>query len=139
VRLLTEFERGERHNVSLETALLLLCAVGISLEPRSVTTEKQERAERRAIRQATWTGVITTRTAMQKPPAPATIAARLAAVGKASVLAHALVGELKRADERKPTNVGGHAAAPTTKRARGRGRSSMRKQAEKIATKPAPK
>jgi hypothetical protein len=119
VRLLAELERGERPNVSLETAHLLLRAVGISLEPREMKTEKQAQAERRAIRQATWTGVITTRTAMHEPPAPATITARLAAVTQASVLAHALARGVERVAERKSSSVSGRVASPPTKRGQG--------------------
>jgi hypothetical protein len=119
VRLLAELERGERPNVSLETAHVLLRAVGISLEPRELKTEKQAQAERRAIRQATWTGVITTRTAMQEPPAPATITARLAAVTQASVLAHALARGVERVAEGKSRYVSGRVASPTKKRGKG--------------------
>ena len=65
-RLLAELERGERPNVSLETALKLLRAVGVSVrltaphgaveEIRDASAAARERAARAAHRRKTWTG-----------------------------------------------------------------------------------
>jgi transcriptional regulator with XRE-family HTH domain len=65
-RLVAELERGQRPNVSLESALKLLNAVGVSVvatapngaatEIRSVSGQVLERAARAARRRQTWTG-----------------------------------------------------------------------------------
>lgn len=65
-RLVAEFERGQRPNVSLESALKLLDAVGVSVlakapngataEIRSASAAALERAARAARRRQTWTG-----------------------------------------------------------------------------------
>ena len=65
-RLVAELERGQRPNVSLESALKLLNVVGVSViarAPNGVTTEIHnasaaalERAARAARRRQTWTG-----------------------------------------------------------------------------------
>jgi transcriptional regulator with XRE-family HTH domain len=65
-RLVAELERGQRPNVSLETALKLLDVVGVSVlatapdgaavEIRSESGETLERAARAARRRQTWTG-----------------------------------------------------------------------------------
>lgn len=63
-RLWAEVERGERPNVSLETALRLLGEVGITMrftDPRGVSRELRipstaARAARAAVRRATWSG-----------------------------------------------------------------------------------
>lgn len=65
-RLVAELERGQRPNVSLETALKLLTAVGVSVvakapngaaaEIRSASGPALERAARAARRRQTWTG-----------------------------------------------------------------------------------
>jgi transcriptional regulator with XRE-family HTH domain len=65
-RLVAEMERGQRPNVSLETALTLLNAVGVSLVPKTSTgisggsretsNAKSERALRAAWRRQTWSG-----------------------------------------------------------------------------------
>lgn len=65
-RLVAELERGQRPNVSLESALKLLNAVGVSViakapngaaaEIRSASGPALERAARAARRRQTWTG-----------------------------------------------------------------------------------
>jgi transcriptional regulator with XRE-family HTH domain len=65
-RLVAELERGQRPNVSLESALKLLNAVGVSViakapngeaaEIRSASGRALERAARAARRRQTWTG-----------------------------------------------------------------------------------
>jgi transcriptional regulator with XRE-family HTH domain len=94
-RLVGEFERGERPNVSLETALRLFDAVGIELlaaapdgaraEIRSAATESLHRAARVEQRRRTWTGrQVHLRDADDPPAAPADIAERVAAVAEIS-------------------------------------------------------
>lgn len=66
VRLVAELERGQRPNVSLESALKLLTVVGVSVvakAPHGVAAEIRgesaavlERAERAVRRRQTWTG-----------------------------------------------------------------------------------
>lgn len=66
MRLVAELERGQRPNVSLESALKLLNAVGVSViakapngaavEIRSASGPALERAARAARRRQTWTG-----------------------------------------------------------------------------------
>jgi transcriptional regulator with XRE-family HTH domain len=66
VRLVAELERGQRPNVSLESALKLLNVVGVSViakaphgaaaEIRGESAAALERAERAALRRQTWTG-----------------------------------------------------------------------------------
>jgi transcriptional regulator with XRE-family HTH domain len=71
-RLVSEFERGKRPHVSLETALRLLHIAGAALPFASrtePTDEASARAERAARRRATWTGTHST-LAAQAPPAP---------------------------------------------------------------------
>ena len=86
-RLVSEFERGKRPHVSLDTALRLLQLVRIPLEvaaPSSEVDNAEARAERR---RNTWVGQKTTLNAMAEPPAPASYAVRLSAVAQASRLA----------------------------------------------------
>ena len=66
VRLVAELERGQRPNVSLESALKLLNVVGVSVivraphgaaaEIRGEHAASLERAARAALRRQTWTG-----------------------------------------------------------------------------------
>jgi len=66
VRLVAELERGQRPNVSLESALKLLNVVGVSViaqaphgaaaEIRGESAAALARAERAAVRRQTWTG-----------------------------------------------------------------------------------
>jgi len=104
VRLVSEVERGERPNVSLESTLRLLRALGLTLIPTmdapsvdvSETAEdakRRAREERAARRRATWTGE-TRALGDEVPPAPpATVVERLAAVSAASALANALAAQ----------------------------------------------
>jgi transcriptional regulator with XRE-family HTH domain len=66
-RLWAEVERGERPNVSLETALRMLREVGVTVRPEDLLSSSRERkisstsglasrAARAAIRRATWQG-----------------------------------------------------------------------------------
>src|SRR5947209_3399378 len=65
-RLVAELERGQRPNVSLESALKLLNVVGVSVvakasngaiaEIRSESAQATERSARAARRRQTWTG-----------------------------------------------------------------------------------
>lgn len=107
VRLLAELERGERPNVSLETALGLLGAVGVvvrlttpagdATEIRSPVTDAIARAARAEHRRRTWTGEITSLHAPARDPEPArTPAARLAAVAEVSQQAYAIARGARR-------------------------------------------
>ncbi|HEY0929650.1 MAG TPA: helix-turn-helix transcriptional regulator [Gemmatimonas sp.] len=91
-RLVSEFERGKRPHVSLETAMRLLQQVGAPLFALgdAVADEHTARAERAARRRQTWQGTFST-LATQATPAPPTQAAqRLLAVAQASALAGGL-------------------------------------------------
>jgi transcriptional regulator with XRE-family HTH domain len=96
VRLVAELERGERPNVSLETALQLLRALGMTLLPAAAETigdpdgARRERDERSAVRRATWVGAIASLSDERAPVPPDTIRGRIAAVTHASNLAHAI-------------------------------------------------
>ena len=93
LRLVAEFERGARPNISLETAVKLLAAVGLSLHAASHTglaSAESGRVARRAMRVETWTGSVSTLKA-SRPAIPLdTVAARLAAVTSVSRLGHAI-------------------------------------------------
>ena len=99
-RLVGEFERGERPNVSLETTLQLLTAVGVAFElvaSERVTSaitgvghDEAARAARAARRRATWTGSRAPLHAQHDPPAPADAVARLTAVAEVSRRAYAV-------------------------------------------------
>jgi len=103
VRLLAELERGERPNVSLETALHLLRLVGLSVAaiPRSgrvseppsawLDDEQSARAERAAHRRKTWTGRrVRLADSSDEPAAPRSIARRIELVAEVSQLTHAI-------------------------------------------------
>ncbi len=102
VRLVAEFERGQRPNVSLETALVLLNAVGIARAPRSpnspvgqtgdsAPSNDSARAARAARRRKTWKGRHTALHDAGSDPLPGrTIASRIATVSRVSVQTHAL-------------------------------------------------
>jgi transcriptional regulator with XRE-family HTH domain len=94
-RLWAEVERGERPNVSLETALRMLSEVGAAVRLTDVLGEGRDlrdpanavaaRAARAAVRRATWTGAQIQLAQEGASPPPATRAARrLAAVGVVS-------------------------------------------------------
>lgn len=101
VRLVAEVERGERPNVSLETALKLLGIVGVSIvaeapdgwteEIRSPRSAALGRAARAAHRRQTWTGRHVHLRNSSDPPNPgATPAERLADLSRVSREAYAL-------------------------------------------------
>ena len=92
-RLISEFEKGKRPNVSLETALRLLTQVGVSLHLHDAAAAEdpdQARVARAARRRSQWTGSLTTVQSQVDPSAPSSAAARLRAVANASALATAL-------------------------------------------------
>ncbi len=96
VRLLAEFERGARPNVSMETALRLLRLLGVSLEP-AAASHTSAQASRAAVRRATWHGrIMTLAESGERPAAPRSIAARMAGVTEASELVHALAQDQRR-------------------------------------------
>ena len=95
LRLVAEFERGERPNVSLETVLTLLELVNCSVivgkpggaEVPLVDADGSDgaRAARAALRRATWTGrVIPLHAEGDAPRPPRTAAERLSAVAELS-------------------------------------------------------
>lgn len=113
VRLLSEFERGERRNVSLGTALRLLAAVGVTAQfvaPNGVMiTDASEpatnraREARAAVRRATWTANRVPLGASGTEPEPsAGSAQRLVDVGVVSRQARVLsaAGRQDRVSER---------------------------------------
>lgn len=98
-RLLAELERGQRPNVSLETCLKLLGAVGISVrltEPSGTVAEIRapsaaflERAGRAARRRQTWTGGHAPLHGPESDPILArTLAARASSVARVSQQAY---------------------------------------------------
>ncbi|MHB1297752.1 MAG: helix-turn-helix transcriptional regulator [Gemmatimonadaceae bacterium] len=108
VRLIAELERGERPNVSLETALRLLSLVGLSM---SVTPGEQQasgirgssdaaiaRVQRAARRRQTWTGRHVKLSDAGEEPRPVSSAAgRVASVAEVSRLAYAVATAGKKA------------------------------------------
>ena len=108
-RLVREFVRGLRPNLSVDTAFRLLAHVGVSMHLASTGslavrievpgTEEQSRAARAQIRRATLR-VVKTRLSLadDEPPPPRSRAKRLASVAEVSATAHALViaGEAHR-------------------------------------------
>ena len=94
-RLISEFERGKRPNVSLETALRLLSHVGVSIELHTAGASddaEQARKERAAQRRSQWTGTLSTLQSQGDQSASPSATARLSAVANASMLAFALQG-----------------------------------------------
>jgi transcriptional regulator with XRE-family HTH domain len=98
-RLVAELERGQRPNVSLESALKLLNVVGISvtakapdgatIEIRNASTDALERAARAERRRQTWTGrQIRLHDEGDDPKPGRSKAKRLAAVSQVSEQAH---------------------------------------------------
>ncbi len=93
-RLVADFERGARPNVSLETALRLLQIVGLSTGLDQATHRSEglsdtdaariDRAARAAQRRATWVGSRTSLSESDAPPPPSSPAERLAAVREVS-------------------------------------------------------
>ncbi|MEO6864388.1 MAG: helix-turn-helix transcriptional regulator [Gemmatimonadaceae bacterium] len=111
-RLLAELERGQRPNVSLETCLKLLTAVGISVRlnaPAGTVAEIAapsaaflERAVRAARRRQTWTGEHASLHGPGSDPALArTLAARVRSVARISQQAYA-IGSAERVADQTP-------------------------------------
>jgi transcriptional regulator with XRE-family HTH domain len=83
VRLIAELEQGKRPNVSFESALKLLSAVGVSviasaphgevleIKDRSAAAAAEARAERAMQRRITWTGRTVPLHAVNDEPRPA--------------------------------------------------------------------
>ncbi len=104
-RLWAEVERGERPNVSLETALRMLSEVGvtvrlndaqgISREVSDAKTTAAARAARAAVRRLTWTGTQTTLARKGMPPATGP-GGRLRDVGHVSEQAYAVARNGRR-------------------------------------------
>ena len=92
-RLWAEVERGERPNVSLETALRMLSEVGVTVrlndqlgsshELSDPKTQAAARAARAAVRRVTWTGAQTTLARQGLPP-------EVAAEGRLHAVGHVL-------------------------------------------------
>lgn len=106
-RLVAELERGQRPNVSLESALRLLDSVGVSIlakapdgataEIRSASSSALERAARAERRRQTWTGRhIHLHDEGKSPPPPRSKANRIAAVSDLSRQAYLIAGRTKR-------------------------------------------
>lgn len=92
-RLVSEFERGKRPHVSLDTAMRLLHCVGAPLQVSAGASRMEEfagRAERAARRRQTWLGSHTTLEKQSPPAPPSQSAARVMAVAVASQLAAGL-------------------------------------------------
>ncbi len=119
MRLVAEFERGQRSNVSLESALRLFTCVGITVvakaphgaaaEIRGTAAARLERAARAARRRETWTGRhVHLRHAGDPPTAPRSRPRRIASVAAVSTAAHVIASASR-----------GRPAAPSKKRTRG--------------------
>lgn len=89
-RLVSEFERGLRPHVSLDTAIRLLRMVGVSLTvdgDERVVGDEADRRARAELRRRTWVGSKTTLAMQRTPIPPSPHAERLTAVARASLLA----------------------------------------------------
>lgn len=109
-RLVSEFERGQRPHVSLETALRLLSLVDARVHIGDIgtdTAEAKARAARAEHRRRTWVGHKTTLREQADPAAPDSPQERLAAVAQASRLA----ASLQQASRAHYDEVGSHDAA----------------------------
>src|SRR4051812_3113927 len=117
-RLVAELERGQRPNVSLESALKLLNAVGVSVvakapngvaaEIRSASAPALERAARAVRRRQTWTGRhVHLHGGEDEPQAAGSKSKRLSAVAQISKQAY-LIASAKR----------GHGGGPAKKSSR---------------------
>ena len=114
-RLVSEFERGMRPHVSLDTALRLLQLVGVPLHvaaPVGERTDDEARSQRAELRRRTWVGQKSTMAEQAAPAAPTEYADRLGAVAHASLLAAGLEQAYREAT----------VASPTTPRSRTRSR-----------------
>jgi hypothetical protein len=129
VRLLAELERGERPNVSLETALRLLSLVGLSVvatprpaqvaEPQHawLDEDRAARAERAALRRRTWTGRhVSLEESGTEPDLPRSIARRIEAVSEVSQLAYAVARAVGRSKTAKGPKGAKSAKTARTKR-----------------------
>ena len=106
-RLWAEVERGERPNVSLETALRMLSEVGVTVrlndplgsshELSDARSDVAARAARAVVRRATWTGTQTTLTVESVAPKTGKSLDRLRAVGRVSEQAFAVTRTGRRA------------------------------------------
>ena len=101
MRLVAEFERGQRSNVSLESALRLFKTVGITIvaraphglaaEIRGTASARLERAARAAHRRETWTGRhVHLRDSGDAPLATRSLPRRIASVAAISHAAYAI-------------------------------------------------
>lgn len=101
MRLVAEFERGQRSNVSLESALRLFKSVGITVvaraphglaaEIRGTGAARLERAARAAHRRETWTGrFVHLRDSGDAPRAPRALPRRIASVAAISDAAYVI-------------------------------------------------
>lgn len=100
-RLVREFERGLRPNLSVDTAFRLLAHVGVSIQveghgafPSRVylpDMDAQSMAARAQIRRVTWRGAQTRLSSSEdEPTPPRSRAQRMASVAQVSALAYAL-------------------------------------------------
>lgn len=107
-RLVAELERGQRPNVSLESALTLLRIVGVSIvakapngaaaEIRSRSTGLVERAARAELRRLTWKGrQVRLHDEGEDPAPPSSSSKRLAAVSEISRQAYLIAASGKTA------------------------------------------
>jgi transcriptional regulator with XRE-family HTH domain len=101
MRLVAEFERGQRSNVSLESALRLFKSVGITVvaraphvaaaEIRGTGAARLERAARAARRRETWTGRhVHLRDSGDAPRAPRSLPRRIVSVAAISGAAYVI-------------------------------------------------
>jgi transcriptional regulator with XRE-family HTH domain len=117
VRLVAELEQGKRPNVSLESALKLLRAAGVSVvarapdggvveirDPAAAALEREERAEQR---RKTWTGrLVRLHSSGDEPRPERSKSKRLASVGQLSRHAYAIVATgqgLARGESNRPS------------------------------------
>jgi len=115
-RLVAELERGERPNVSLETSLQLLKAVGITMRLstpggvvrvlRDPETAGAERAARAAVRRNTWVGMRVGLDEAEMPLPPATAGERLSAVAQVSRRVNALANATRTRLGRRANRAG---------------------------------
>jgi transcriptional regulator with XRE-family HTH domain len=115
VRLVAELERGQRPNVSLESALKLLNVVGVSViataphgpaaEIRGESAAALEREARAAHRRRTWTGRRILLHDEGNDPRPSrSTAKRLASVTRVSTEAHSIAFAVQRHREAGPVD-----------------------------------
>ena len=112
VRLVGELERGARPNVSLDTALRLLAALGVSFRFGSLAAtdmqtghapnDSNARAARAAQRRATWTGARWPLQDDHVAPAAGEAEARLGSVAEVSRLAYAIAAAPRAAVSSSP-------------------------------------